>query len=196
MIHFRSEVIKTAGSSASIKNKKKGGRNKKNKNKMMDLSDLTGPYPIVSPGKLMGKGVLKNSKERVVVLSESPRGHDLNRTASMSHLGARMHTNVKSALSALFLLLQSKSRLGQSAAGRDGRRRTPRHGRRALRRMFAHGTLTHSLDHSRQTPLQFTLQNRRTSEQSNFVSYFAKRSLLCYTPLHTVHRLIRFRWSP
>ena len=67
MFPLRSEVIKTAGSSASMKNKKKGGRNKKNKNKMMDLSDLTGPYPIVSPGELMGKGVLKNSKERVVL---------------------------------------------------------------------------------------------------------------------------------
>ena len=76
MIHFRSEVIKTAGSSTSIKNKKKGGRNKKNKNKMMDLSDLTGPYPIVSPGKLIGKGVLEDSKERVVVLLVSPREHD------------------------------------------------------------------------------------------------------------------------
>ena len=84
MILFRSEVIKTAGSSASIKNKKKGGRNKKNKNKMMDLSDLTGPYPIVSPGESMGKiswkGVLKNSKERVAPFV-SARGHDLNRTA-------------------------------------------------------------------------------------------------------------------
>ena len=176
-----------------MKNKKKGGRNKKNKNKMMDLSDLTGPYPIVSPGKLMGKGVLKNSKERVVVPLVSQRGHDLNRTASMSHLGARMHTHVKSALSALFLLLQSKSRLGQSAAGRDGRRRTPRTTGAAKDVCPWH---THSLDHSRQTPLQFTLQNRRTSEQSNFVSYFAKRSPLCYTPLHTIHRLIRFRWSP
>ena len=195
MIHFRSEVIKTAGSSTSIKNKKKGGRNKKNKNKMMDLSDLTGPYPIVSPGESMGKiswkGVPKNSKERVVVLRVSPRGHDLNHTASMSHLGARMHTNVKSALSALFLL-QSKSRLGQSAAGRDGRRRTPRTTGAAKDVCPWH---THSLDHSRQTPLQFTLQNRRTAEQSNFVSDFAKRSLLCYTSLHTIHRLIRFRWS-
>ena len=192
MIHFRSEVIKTAGSSTSIKNKKKGGRNKKNKNKMMDLSDLTGPYPIVSPGELMGKGVLKNSKERVGPLV-SQRGHGLNRTASMSHLGARMHTHVKSALSALFLL-QSKSRLGQSAAGRDGRRRrTPRTTGAAKDVCPWH---THSLDHSRQTPLQFTLQNRRTAEQSNFVSDFAKRSLLCHTSLHTIHRLIRFRWSP
>ena len=191
MIHFRSEVIKTAGSSASIKNKKKGGRNKKNKNKMMDLSDLTGPYPIVSPGKLMGKGVLKNSKERVVVPLVSQRGHDLNHTASMSHLGARMHTHVKSALSALFLLLQSKSRLGQSAAGRDGRSRRATGAAKDVCPWH-----THSLDHSRQTHLQFTPQNRGTSEQSNFVSYFAKRSLLCYTPLHTIQRLIRFRWSP
>ena len=48
--HFRSEVIKTADSADSGRNKKKGGRNKKNK-KMIDLADLTGPYPIVSPGK-------------------------------------------------------------------------------------------------------------------------------------------------
>ena len=161
-------------------------RNKKNKNKMMDLSDLTGPYPIVSPGESMGKislkGVLKNSKERVGPLV-SPRGHDLNRTASMSHLGARMHTNVKSALSALFLL-QSKSRLRQSAAaGRDGRRRTPRTTGVGKDVCPWH---THSLDHSRQTPLQFTLQNRRTAEPGNIVSDFAKRTLLCYTPLHTL----------
>ena len=169
MIHFRSEVIKTAGSSASIKNKKKGGRNKKNKNKMMDLSDLTGPYPIVSPGKLMGKGVLKNSKEGVVVPLVSPRGHDLNRTASMSHLGARMHTNVKSALSALFLL-QSKSRLGQSAAAGMGAGKNvcPWH--------------THSLDHSRQTPLQFTLQNRRTAEQLRLGFRKTESSLLHFFP--------------
>ena len=48
--HFRSEVIKTADSTDSGRNKKKGGRNRKNK-KMIDLADLTGPYPIVSPGK-------------------------------------------------------------------------------------------------------------------------------------------------
>lgn len=160
MIHFRSEVIKTAGSSTSIKNKKKGGRNKKNKNKMMDLSDLTGPYPIVSPGELMGKGVLRNSKERVVVLRVSQRGHDLNRTASMSHLGARMHTNVKSALSALFLL-QSKSRLRQSAAGMG------RGGRRALGRMFAHGTLTHSITRAK---LHYNLHCKTEEQQSGATS--------------------------
>lgn len=47
---LRSEVIKTADSAASGRNKKKGGRGNKKNKKMIDLADLTGPYPIVSPG--------------------------------------------------------------------------------------------------------------------------------------------------
>ena len=55
LVQFRSEVIKTADSTASGRNKKggkgghhrKGGKNKK----VMDLAELAGPYPIVSPGK-------------------------------------------------------------------------------------------------------------------------------------------------
>ena len=63
-IRYRSEVIKTADSAASGRNKKKGSRNKKNK-KMMDLADLTGPYPIVSPGK---KALSLNQTQKITNL--------------------------------------------------------------------------------------------------------------------------------